>query len=117
MSACETNFRGNIYKPVAWVEHLVKNKNRVQLRHYITYRQMGGQTVLFDDSDVAFKAREILNNTDVVLVVMRSIGSMISPTVLSNRVLNSPVACENTPAITNKQNLQVKNRRKKRRTN
>ena len=117
MSACEIYFRGNIYKPIAWIEHLVEDNNRVQIRHYITYRQMGGQTVLFDDSDVAFKAREILNNTDVVLVVMRSIGSITSPTVLSDKVSNSPVACENTPAITNKQNLQVKNRRKKRRTN
>ena len=47
---------------------------------------------------------------------MRSIGSLISPTILSDRVFNSLVASENTPALTNKQNLEVKNRPKKRKT-
>ena len=56
---------------------------------------MGGQTFIFDDSTVALKAHEIFNNTDFVLVVMRSIGSLMSPTILSDRVFISPVESDN----------------------
>ena len=83
VSAFETNFRGNVYKPVAWVEHLAEVKNNVHSRHYVTYRRKGARTLIFDDSHVAFKAHELLNNTNVVLVVMRRIGSSIHTTVAS----------------------------------
>ena len=73
VSVEETIFRGKSYQPIAWVEHL----RTFATNHYITYRRICGRTFLFDDSQVNLQANDLLNNTNVVLVVMRRTDSVI----------------------------------------
>ena len=73
--------------------------------------------MLFDDSLVRFKAHEVLNNTNVVLVVMRRVGLSVSATDLSNRISASSIASKNAIAIGNGQNSEIQSQRRKQKTN